>query len=185
MSNILDIWLVAHYSLAIYAAHELKDAVRKRRMEIGLSQTALARLSGLSRATISQVEGGTINDLSFSRTAAMLNVLGLGLTITPAHPRLRVKDGDYDPIAVAARSASTSYARLLPPEALVEVLRTGRMLRDFEPHIAALLDEAPLALLAKVVEQIHTDWTMPREQIWATMRKLATQSMTTRPIWTA
>jgi transcriptional regulator with XRE-family HTH domain len=68
----------------MFAAHEISQAVRTRRLEIGLSQKAVARLAGLSRATIGQVEGGTIKDLSLTRTATFLDVLGLGLMITPA-----------------------------------------------------------------------------------------------------
>jgi DNA-binding XRE family transcriptional regulator len=63
----------------MYAIHELSQTVRTRRQEIGLSQQRLATLAGLSRATIVQREGGTLKDLSFTRTA-LLEVLRLGLT---------------------------------------------------------------------------------------------------------
>lgn len=69
----------------MFAAHEISQAVRTRRLEIGLSQKAVARLAGLSRATIGQVEGGTIKDLSLTRTATFLDVLGLMITPAPQH----------------------------------------------------------------------------------------------------
>lgn len=37
----------------------------------------------------------------------------------------------------------------------------------------ALIDEAPIALLAGVVEQLHVDSNRAREEVWANMRKIA------------
>ncbi|MFG6412412.1 hypothetical protein ACG02S_00720 [Roseateles sp. DC23W] len=43
------------------------------------------------------------------------------------------------------------------PEVLRDALRTDNMPDDFMAHIGTLLDEAPMSMLAKVVEQIHAD----------------------------
>ena len=51
------------------AITEFSSAVRTRRADMGLTQTALAGLSGLSRATINQLENGTLQDLSLKRVA--------------------------------------------------------------------------------------------------------------------
>ena len=138
----------------MYAIHELSQAVRTRRQEIGLSQQRLATLAGLSRATIVQLEGGTLRDLSFTRTAAVLEVLGLALTIAPAHPRLGPRPVSSTPaLEIAGRTASTSYRGNLSAATLGQALRTGEMPAGFEAHVFALVDEAPVALLARVVEQ--------------------------------
>ena len=44
-------------------------AVRVRRMDMGLTQTALARIGGLSRATINQLEAGAVKNLSVNKLA--------------------------------------------------------------------------------------------------------------------
>jgi transcriptional regulator with XRE-family HTH domain len=169
----------------MYASHELSHSVRTRRQEIGLSQKALAALSGLSRSTISQIEAGTLKDLSLTRTATVLEVLGLGLTIAPAHPRIRDASAGSKPLDLAARTASVSYAEMLPPDILREALRGGAVAPGFEPHIGTLLEEAPLSMLAKVVEQVHADFDTPRETVWANMRRIATEQKVIREIWDA
>jgi len=71
---------------------ELGSTVRTRRSDMGLTQTTLAKLSGLSRATVNQVENGTINDLSLTRASKLLGVLGLFITVAP--PRSRHLNSD-------------------------------------------------------------------------------------------
>lgn len=71
---------------------------------------------------------------------------------------------------------------MLPPELLGEALRTGVMPADFEPHIGALLDKAPLSLLCKVASQISADAVLPEGQVWANMQGLAQQLRLTRDI---
>lgn len=169
----------------MYAAHELSQAVRTRRREIGLSQQALARMAGLSRATINQLERGALNDLSLTRTAAVLDVLGLGLTISPPHPFLRTAPGQATPLELAARTASVSYARTLTPAALHDALSTAEMASEFEPHLAALLEEAPMPLLAKAVEQVHAESRLPRETVWGNIRAMAARLQLMRGLWHA
>ncbi|MFG6443550.1 hypothetical protein [Roseateles sp. LKC17W] len=85
-------------------------------------------------------------------------------------------------LLVAAQSASTSYRTNLPPEVLGDALRTGAMPADFMAHIGTLLDEAPMSMLAKVVEQIHADDGMHHELVWSNMRSLARSLKLTRDI---
>lgn len=167
----------------MYASTELSQAVRKRRCDIGISQKAVAELSGLSRSTVINVERGTIKDLSLTRTAALLDVLGLGLTITSAHPRLSL--GSANPLEMAARTASVSYARSVTPDVLGDAFANGEIRAEFVPHVTTLLEDAPISLLAKAVEQVHSQRNIPREQIWKNMRHLAKKFKTTRGFWNA
>ena len=66
----------------MFVMTEFSSAVRTRRSDMGLTQTALAGLSGLSRATINQLENGTLQDLSLTRVARLLGVLGLSVHVT-------------------------------------------------------------------------------------------------------
>lgn len=174
---------MVRYFRPMYASYELSQAVRARRLEIGLSQKSLAKLAGLSRTTISQVESGTLKDLSLTRTAALLQAIGLGLVITSAHPGRQVAAGGSKPLELAARTASTSYASALKPEVLGQALASGVVEPAFVPHVATLLEEAPVSLLAKVVEQVHADSGLPRETVWAHMRQLAMTFKIVRALW--
>ncbi len=169
----------------MHASYELSQAVRTRRTEIGLTQQVLADLAGLSRSTIIEIEKGTIKDLSLSRTATLLEVLGLGLHITPAHPRLVQQAVSTLPLDSAARTASVSYSAALPPSLLGEAVRTGNVPVGYAPHVGTLLEEAPLSMLAKAIEQVHAESAVPRACLWANMRQMAIELKVFREIWNA
>jgi len=58
---------------------EIGQLVRQRRETLGLSQERLARLASLSRATISQLETGTLVDLGVAKLSALMDIVGLQL----------------------------------------------------------------------------------------------------------
>ena len=60
--------------------HDLAPLIHARRTALGLSQDRLAKLCGLSRATVNQLENGTLVDLG---AAKLLALLGLLLLLVP------------------------------------------------------------------------------------------------------
>jgi transcriptional regulator with XRE-family HTH domain len=58
--------------------------VADRRKTLKLSQTALARKAGVSRATVDALENGRSGELGFSKVAKLLAALGLELTLRTA-----------------------------------------------------------------------------------------------------
>jgi transcriptional regulator with XRE-family HTH domain len=125
---------------------EVGKMVREQRMAVGLTQEQLARLSGLSRTTVNQLENGTLADLGFAKLGHLLNVLGLDLHGEPAK-------GLRHALVVAARTASTSYKNVLSPDLLVEMLESGYTPAEYRPHIMMLLDETPLPVVVKAIQQ--------------------------------
>lgn len=153
---------------------------------MGLTQTGLAKLGGLSRATVNQIENGAVNDLSLVRAARLLSVLGL--TVNVSSPRskhaLKTKVAAKSPaLELAARTSSVSYAIPLPARQLRDALVSGTAPARFEPHVATLLDEAPVSLLAAVVEQVHTEKNVTRAQLWKHLRAMAKSLKSDREIW--
>lgn len=168
----------------MHALQELSLAVRVRRFDMGLTQTALAKFSGLSRATVNQVETGVIKDLSLTRTAKLLGVLGLVITVSPAHPKTSSTDFKKTPaLEIAARTASVSYKEKLTAEQLHEALLHGNIPSGRRPQVNTLLEEASVSLLANVVEQLNEESGIERAQIWSRMRDLSRQMKGTRDIW--
>lgn len=168
----------------MFPNHELSNAVKTRRSEIGLSQTTLARLAGLSRATVNQIENGSFKDLSLHRATRLLNTLGLSLTVSPAHPK-RGDTGVWSTssLDIAARSASVSYRHVMRGSQLKAILLTGDLPVRFEPQMNALLEEASVQLLAAIVEQVHVEESVPRAELWARLRELAEQLGCVRDLW--
>lgn len=153
---------------------------------MGLTQTTLARLSGLSRATVNQVENGTIKDLSLTRAVRLLSVLGLSVTVSAPHARnfqsTRARSCAFD---LAARTASVSFREPMSASQLRDVFAfpDDAVPADFWPHLYTLLDEAPVSLLASMVEQVHLELRMERTQAWKRMRSLAEQFKSSRDLW--
>lgn len=100
----------------------------------------------------------------------------------PAPPKVTVRPARRPALVTAAQSASTSYRTNLPPEVLREALRTGNLPADFQAHINTLLDEVPMSMLTRVVEQIHADDGMPQDQVWSNMRSMARSLKLTREL---
>ncbi|OGA06705.1 MAG: hypothetical protein A3D95_11075 [Betaproteobacteria bacterium RIFCSPHIGHO2_12_FULL_69_13] len=62
----------------------LGRAIGAARRRAGLTKTALARASGLSRLTVAQLEAGTVSDLGVRKVERVLRALGLALRVEPA-----------------------------------------------------------------------------------------------------
>ena len=165
------------------AIHELSSAVRLRRSDMGITQAALAKLSGLSRATVSQVELGTIRDLSLTRAGRLLGVLGLTMSFSQPHSKRPFARSKTPALELAARTASVSYRETMPSKQLDRALTTGLAPAGFVPHLRTLLEEAPISLLAAVVEQLHLERGTERAQLWRHMRELARSMKTSRELW--
>ena len=163
---------------------ELSAAVRTRRADMGLTQTALAKLSGLSRATVNQVENGTIHDLSLTRAAKLLDNLGLSLAVTAPRPKRHSQTTPKrSALDIAARTASVSYRVAITADQLREVFTTDCLSTDLMPHVYTLLEEAPVSLLASVVEELHLEKGVERTQVWNKMRELARRLKSSRELW--
>ncbi|OPZ82277.1 MAG: helix-turn-helix protein [bacterium ADurb.Bin429] len=62
---------------------EIGREIRQARKERRLTQAALAAALGLSRATISQLERGTVQDIGIRKVVRVLEYLGLTLRVRP------------------------------------------------------------------------------------------------------
>ena len=153
-------------------------AVQERRVRMGLTQAALAKLSDLSRQTIVGLENGTVNDLSLQRAEKLANVLGLSLQVAGA-PRKKVK---ISPLSRAARTASVSYRKPITPARLKRVLLSGKIEMTDAPYVHALLDEAPESLLVSLGEQLQS-YSVDEVPVWTQFRKLARDVKSRRDLW--
>lgn len=62
---------------------EIGAALRSARQARGLTQGELARLAGIGRTSLSQLENGTIGEIGVRKILRVCAVLGLALQIMP------------------------------------------------------------------------------------------------------
>lgn len=155
---------------------DIGHLVQARREALGLSQARLARLAGLSRATINQLENGNLVDLGAAKLMALLNLLGMDLAAQTRAPRTQA-------LALLSQTASVSYKTALTPEALSNALVDGALPAALVPQVATLLDEAPLALIVAGVEEVASRTHTPPKTLWKHLTTWAQQLQSPRAIW--
>lgn len=69
----------------------LSQQLRAARRRLGLTQTALARISGVGRVTIARLEGGSSQDLRAGTLARLCGALGLEMAALPVGGQLQLE----------------------------------------------------------------------------------------------
>jgi transcriptional regulator with XRE-family HTH domain len=157
---------------------ELGTAVRRRRQEIGISQQQLADLAELSRATVNDLETGRLKDLSSNRIERLANELGLAVGLVGTR-RPKGKSA----VQAAARVASVPYTTELPASVLGDSIKDGVVPPGYIPHLRTLLQEAPIAILADIADELEGLHELPKPQTWKRMRVLAGVLKADRRLW--
>ena len=163
MSKILDDLAGCAVNLS-----NLGTIIRERREALGLTQARLAQLSGLSRQTLVGLEAGALSDLGFNRVAYLLSVLGLDLDPPSQEARQRKRG-----LWMAAKNASVSTIREVPPDALGHALASGHVPKSYAAHLTHLLDEAPVPLIVMAVEEAAANEGVEPREVWRHVAKLA------------
>jgi transcriptional regulator with XRE-family HTH domain len=155
---------------------EIGLKVAQRRIELGLSQERLAKLSELSRSTIHHLEHGSLNEIGAAKLFKLLELLNI---------KLKTEDQFVKKHAVemAIQSVSVSYKRKISSENLVRSLMTGEIQPNSLPHIATLVDELPLSLIVLLVKEIADSNKIPPKKIWSNIYNWANIFKSPRLAW--
>ncbi|MBK7051949.1 MAG: helix-turn-helix transcriptional regulator [Rhodoferax sp.] len=155
---------------------EIGQLVQARRLALGLSQARLASMSGLSRATINQLETGSLVDLGAAKLIALLDLVGINLDAG-------TRKGHKHALQSVSQSASVSYKTLLDPDALAAAMVDGAIPERMTPHIATLLDEVPLSLIVAAVEEVALSSSKPPKLLWKHLFHWAKDLHSPRGVW--
>ena len=71
---------------------EIGPLLKKARQDAGLSQAQLAKPVGMSRATISAIEGGRCAEIGYAKLAALLERVGMEIMVIPRKRRPTIDD---------------------------------------------------------------------------------------------
>ena len=155
---------------------DIGQLVHARRTALGLSQAQLATMCGLSRATINQLETGSLVDLGVNKLIALLDLVGINLDAG-------ARKGHQHALQSVSQSASVSYKSVLDPAALAAAMVDGALPERLTLHIATLLDEAPLSLIVAAVEEVATASSMSPKLLWKHLFHWAKDLHSPRGVW--
>jgi transcriptional regulator with XRE-family HTH domain len=150
--------------------------VHDKRKELGISQAQLAKLAGLSRTTVNQLESGVLEDLGYTKLTHLLGILGLSLD---AKERLKKSPA----LKMAAQTASTSYKKILTSDVLRNILKSGVVPDDFKPHVITLLDETPVQLVLSAIYEASIETQTPTKIVMKQVSAIAKALQTHRTVW--
>lgn len=150
--------------------------VHEKRKEFGISQAQLAKLAGLSRTTINQLETGVLEDLGYTKLNHVMGLLGMSFDASD-----RVKKSPA--LTTAARAASTSYTKLLNAETLKHILQSGVVPEDFKPHMMTLLDETPVPLVLSAIREASVETNTPAKTVMKHVAAMAKSLHAHRAVW--
>jgi|SRR5579862_2342956 len=128
--------------------------IRRSRLARGLTQGQLAAAAHITRTTLNQLESGLVKDLGIRKVQSVLKELGLALAVE--QPPKKIPDF----VRLASSAASVSFKTALTERELLHALLTGKVPQNRRPHLRALLEEAPRALLKGLVQQVSR-WSTP------------------------
>ena len=154
---------------------EIGFEIRKARIARDLTQARLASAAKVSRTTLNQLENGLFPDIGVKRLLAILDQLGLALTVQQiprAHPR--------DFIRMASNTASVSFKNVLTEDELIKALISGTIPAGKQPHFRTLIDEAPSSVLAGLMKEVAR-WTKPG-RVEKNLARIARDSKASRRI---
>ena len=119
---------------------------------------------------------GTLNDLGAAKLLALLSLLGLDVI---AQEYSKKRHG----LDIASKTASVSYKTKLHSNDLSYSLACGKLPDNIYPHVATLLDEAPLEIIVSAVEEAAKDNHISPKLIWKNIHRWAYEMQSPRVVW--
>lgn len=158
---------------------QLGPLVRAQRKACGLSQKDVARLAGLSRATINYLENDPDFDIGVVKLLAVLKILGIAVGVAARRP-------DEDVLLIdaeLARRGKASKADAITRDALVEAVVTGRPPIERRGALGQVLAEAPPSVLVAAVRLATATGDVTAKDAWRHLRALANALEVTGATW--
>jgi len=158
---------------------ELGSVIRAYRKASGLSQKELAKMAGVSRATLNYLESGREIEVGASKLLSLLTVLGIPVGV-PAGIDHAHDDAVLDQ---AGKAITGAGRRRLPRHVLMEALGSGKVPAGFEAQIAQFMETAPEEVVLAAVRAASQRSDLPPKDIWKRARSLAKAVDSSRQVW--
>ena len=84
---------------------------------------------------------------------------------------------------IASRTASVSYRESMSADELAKALASGSIPQSRISHMSTLIDEAPVIILYRAVEEASSITKASRKKIWSHLNQWAYDFKSPRIIW--
>jgi hypothetical protein len=117
-----------------------------------------------------------LNDLGAAKLLSLLSLLGLDVITQEHHKK-------HHGLDMASKTASVSYRTKLQSSDLSRSLAYGVLPEKIYPHVASLLDEAPLEIIVSAVEEAAKINRVAPKVIWKNINRWAHEMHSLRSAW--
>lgn len=161
-----------------FSPQKAGSAIKRRRVEIGLTQAALARLTETTPLCVYNLENGRIDDSAL--VTEYLDALGIrqGLSDQPAESQAA-----ETAIERVCRLLNRDTVTVIHPADLKSALITGSVTPNHVESLKSLLDDWPLTLIADVIDSLEKSDQIEPAAIWSTANELADKLECKQAIW--
>lgn len=136
-----------------------------RRIQLGLNQTQLGKLVGLSRATIGLLELGQLNDMGMIKAAKLMTVIGIEFKGYEA------RSIDLKTITTTCAAINENAKVKITPEALIDSLVTGEISQNNLQNLKFFITTLPSEQLVSTIEAVALKKNIKPRKIWMTIKK--------------
>lgn len=158
---------------------DVGKVIRSYRKASGLSQKDLAKLGGLSRATLNYLESGRDIEVGAGKLLALLECLGIPLGL----PHDVDRSHDDQVVEKAAKAINGKGRKRLTGQAVLEALATGQAPAEWQGQIGQFLEEVPEEVILAAVRSAAARSGASAKEIWKKARHLAKSMETQRGLW--
>lgn len=159
--------------------NEIGTLIKKYRTASGLSQSELALLGCISRATLIALEKGQIKELGASKLFALTNLLGIHFN----YPQFDSTPDDVQNLQKALASANVSYKKMMTAEMLEQILLKGKISKGLEGNMLYVIDELPPAIMLGVIRSVASKAHKKPREVWLQTAALAKQIQSPASLW--
>ncbi|MEQ1488857.1 MAG: helix-turn-helix transcriptional regulator [Methylotenera sp.] len=159
--------------------NEIGLQIKQYRLASGLTQSELAKLAHLSRATLIALEKGQLKELGASKLFQLMKLLDVKLSLETQQSNWA--SNDY--IKKVTNSANVSYKSMINANILSNALINAQIPKGYEGQFLQVIDESSPEIMLGLVRSIAaTSHEKPRK-IWLNILHLAQQMQSPAELW--
>lgn len=159
--------------------NEIGLLIKRNRLASGLTQSEMAKLANISRATLISLEKGQLKELGATKLFNMTHLLGIELSLQTKTEKL----SNMRYIKNATNSANVSYKNSISNKLLKEALVKAEIPKGFEGNLLYIIDELPPKIMLGVIRAVASQSHKKPREIWLNTLQLAHQMQSPASLW--